>query len=200
LVDAEEMRSTELGRDLRAGQARTAGVRKALVALAVVTVAALTVVGAAGGDRTPARSIAPGPLIVRVPGGWHLLRGWLSDVIYPVPRLAVASFPARLSHQTCSCGFPNVLDFPRDGAFIFVWDYLHYPRRALARVPPRPVRFRLTPGGGARHTCNGPSDEFSFKDRGQVLQVEVYVGPAAGPVLRSQLAAALASLHVAANA
>ncbi|MGZ6693587.1 MAG: hypothetical protein ACXVHQ_40125 [Solirubrobacteraceae bacterium] len=133
------------------GRPRMGGVRKVLVALAVVGVVVVTAAGAAGeaGDRPSARASVPGRLTVRVPAGWHVLRGWLSDVSDPAPRLAVASFPARLSRHTCECGFPNVVNFPRDGTFVFLWEYLHPSRRGLARVPSRPVRFDLAASKGS---------------------------------------------------
>jgi len=170
------------------------GVRKVLVALAVVAVVVLTAAGAAG-DRPSARASVPGRLTVRVPAGWHVLRGWLSDVTDPAPRLAVASFPARLSRHTCECGFPNVASFPRDGAFVFVWEYLHPSRRGLASVPSRPVRFELAASRGVRRTCNGASDSFGFKDAGRVFQVEVYLGPEIGPALRGRVTVMLDSLR-----
>jgi hypothetical protein len=153
-----------------------------------------------GRDLTVERMSVPGRLSVVVPAGWHVLRGWLSDVTDPAPRLAMGSFPARLSRRTCECGFPNVLNFPRNGAFIFVWEYLHYPRRQLARVPPRPGRISLALGRGVRLTCDGPNGGFSFKDAGRVFQVEVYLVPEAGPALRATAAAALDSLRVPVNA
>lgn len=185
-------------RDPRAGRVRIAGVRRTLAALAVVVIAigAGTGVGAAGSDGGGARVTVPGRLSVRVPVGWHLLRGWLSGVIDPAPRLALASFPARLSRHTCACGFPNVVEFPRGGAFVFVWEYLRPSARLLARTPRRPARFSLA-RGGVRLTCDGPSNGFDFKDAGRVFQVEVYLGPRASPALRSQAAAVLASLHAA---
>jgi hypothetical protein len=184
--------------DPRVGRARIAGVRRVLIALLVVPIAVLAATGAAGGDRT-ARSVSvPGRLSVRVPPGWHVLRGWLSDVTDPAPRLAVASFPARLSRHTCSCGFPNVVNFPRDGAFIFVWEYLgSFSPRALARLPSRPAHFQLAAGRDVRRTCDGSSDTFGFKDVGRVFQVEVYLGPGAKPELRARVAAMLDSLRVA---
>lgn len=180
--------------------ARIAGVRKALVALAVVAIVVLGASGAAGGDRTTWRVNVPGRLSVEVPAGWHVLRGWLSDVIDPAPRLAVASFPARLSRHTCECGFPNVVDFPRDGAFVFVWEYLRPSRPGLARVPSRPARFDLAAERRVRQTCDGPSDTFGFKEAGRLFQVEVYLGPGIGPALRGRVAAMLHSLHVGAGA
>jgi hypothetical protein len=171
--------------------------RKALVVLVIIAIAALAAAGMAGGDRNARRVRVPGRLSVRVPVGWHVLRGWLSDVTDPAPRLAVASFPARLSRRTCACGFPNVVNFARDGAFIFVWEYLHPSRRGLARVPSRPARFHLAAGGAMRHTCDGSSDTFGFKDSGRVFQVEVYLGTGIGPALRGRVAAMLASLRMA---
>lgn len=182
--------------DLRMGRARIPGVRKVLVALAVLAIAAVAA-AAAGGDRTATRVSVPARLSVSVPAGWHVLRGWLSEVNDPAPRLAVGSFPARLSRHTCECGFPNVIDFPRDGAFVFVWEYLHFPRWELARVPSRPVRFHLAAGGGLRQTCDESSDTFGFKEGGRAFQVEVYLGPQVGPALREEVAGMLDSLHAA---
>lgn len=179
------------------GRTRIAGVRKILVALAVVAIVGLAAAGAAGGDRTATRVKLPGRLSVRVPASWYVLRGWLSDVTDPAPRLAVASFPATLSRHTCECGFPNVVNFPHDGAFVFVWEYLGpFSHRALARVPHRPVRFHLAGAGGVHYTCDGSSDTFGFKHAGRVFQVEVYLGPALRPALRDQVAAMLDSLLV----
>lgn len=186
--------------DLGMGRARIPGVRKVLVVLAVVAIAALAAAGAAGGDRTVRHVSVPARLSVSVPAGWQVLRGWLSDVTDPAPRLAVGSFPARLSRHTCECGFPNVVDFPRDGAFIFVWEYLHPARWEVARVPSRPVRFDLAAGGGLRQTCDGSSDTLGFKDAGRVFQVEVYLGPQVGAALREQVAAILDSLRAAPDA
>src|SRR5579859_488135 len=135
--------------DLWMGRARISGVRKVLMALVVVAIAAVAA-GAADGDRSARRVSVPARLSVSVPAGWQVLHGWLSDVTDPAPRLAVGSFPARLSRHTCECGFPNVVDFPRNGAFMFVWEYLHPARRELARLPSRPVRFHLGAGGGLR--------------------------------------------------
>jgi hypothetical protein len=167
------------------------------MALAVVAIAGLAAAGAAGGDRNARRVNVPGRLSVRVPTGWHVLRGWLSDVTDPAPRLAIASFPARLSRHTCECGFPNVVNFPHDGAFVFVWEYLHPSRRGLARLPSRPIRFHLAADGGVRQTCDGSTDTFGFKDAGRVFQMEVYLGPGIRPALRGRVAAMLDSLRPA---
>lgn len=177
--------------------------RKIVVVLALAAAVVLAAAGPAGGDRAatranvPARLSVPGRLSVRVPAGWHALRGWLSDVTDPAPRLAVASFPARLSRHTCECGFPNVLGFPRKGAFVFVWEYLHAARGQLVSTPARPARFSVAPGRAVHLTCDGPADGFSFKQAGRVFQVEVYIGPDAGRALRARVAAMLDTLRVA---
>lgn len=200
--------------DPSAVRARIRGVRRAVIALLVVVAVGLAAASAAGGDRSARRaravaaaatsinrsarrvSLAAG-LSVRVPAGWHLLRGWLSDVIDPAPRLALASFPAKLSRHTCACGFPNVIHFPRDGAFMFAWEYLHPQRGQLVRTPSRPARVSLTVSRAVRLTCDGPNDEAYFKEAGRVFQVEIYIGPTAGRALRAQVAAMLDSLRVA---
>jgi hypothetical protein len=174
-------------------------VRKSLV-LVMVVIAALAAAGVAGGDRAAKGMSVPGGLSIRVPVRWHVLRGWLSDVVDPAPRLAVASFPARLSRHTCACGFPNVVNFPRDGAFVFVWEYLHPTRRQLLGIPSRPTRFHLAAGARVRQTCAGSSNTFVFKDGGRVFQVEIYLGPEVGPALRGRVTAMLASLRAAAAA
>ncbi len=171
-----------------------------LVLLVVVVPGALGAAGVAGGDRGDTRVTLTAGLGVEVPAGWHRLRGWLSDVDDPVPRLAVASFPARLSRDTCACGFPNVVDFRRDGAFVFVWESVPPLRPSLARVPRRPARFRLGGDASVRRTCDTVSDVFVFQHSGRVFQIDVYLGPAVKPALRERVAAMLASLHVAAPA
>jgi hypothetical protein len=170
-------------------------VRKLPAVLAIVAVAAAAVAAVGRGDRTARRVSVPGRLGVGVPVGWHVVRGWLSDVSDPAPRLAVASFLPRLSRHTCACGFPNVVDFPRDGAFVFIWEYLHPSRRGLARTPGRPARFDLAASRAVRRTCDGSSDTSTFKDTGRVFQVEVYFGPGVRSALRERVAAMLASLR-----
>jgi hypothetical protein len=78
-------------------------------------------------DPGAARATVSGGVSVVVPAGWHVVRGWLSYVVDPAPRLAVASFPVRSSRHTCECGAPNVEHFPRSGVFVFMWERLRVP-------------------------------------------------------------------------
>jgi hypothetical protein len=162
----------------------------------VLLIAAVATGGSAAGvEQAPAPAHVPRGISLRVPAGWHVIRGWLSDVTGPAPVLAVGSFDVRLSRRTCECGMPNVVDFPRGGAFLFIWEYVNYPRRALARIPRRPAHFRIPSGVGQRHTCQGPSDGFSFRDGTRVFQVEIYLGVAAGLPVRAQLRDLMDSLR-----
>ena len=170
------------------------------MACVVAAAAVLALSATVSGDLSARRVRVPGRLSLRVPAGWHVLHGWLSPVVDPAPMLSFASFPASLSRRACACGFPNVVDFPRDGVFVFVWEYLNPSGRMLARTPGRPARFRVAAGRGVRRTCDGPTDTFVFKDAGRVFQVEVYLGPAVGPKLRGQAAETFDSLRVAPDA
>lgn len=167
------------------------------LALAVL-LATASVVAAASAATSPSRAYAQrvdvgGGVSIRVPPGWYVRRGWLSDVVDPIPRLAVANFEVKLSRHTCACGFPNVERFPRDGAFLFVWEYSW-----VRRTPRRPARFAIRSFRPTRHTCMGPSDEFDFRDAGRGFQIEVYLGPAASRRTRARLASILDSLRVTA--
>lgn len=167
--------------------------------LAIVTLLAAgypTAAAPRGTDASAIRVTASAGISIRVPHGWNIVRGWLSDVLDPIPRLAIASFPARLSHHTCECGMPNVRDFPRAGAFVFIWEYPNYPAADLRRVPPRPTQFHVTQGNPHWYQCAGPSWETSLRASGRVFQIEVYLGPAAGPKVRGRIDAMLDSLTV----
>lgn len=167
----------------------------------VVMASAVVLSGIAGGHTAARRVHVAGRISVRVPVGWHVLHGWLSPVADPAPMLSFASFPARLSRRACECGFPNVVNFPRDGVFVFVWEYLHPFHRMLATAPIRPVRFRVAAGQVRRtRTCDGLTDEFVFRVAGRVFQAEVYLGPAVGRELLARAAEVFDSLRIAPDA
>jgi hypothetical protein len=171
-----------------------ADVRKLAVLLLVIG-SSFVAAATASVSPGPARTNVAGAMSIRVPAGWHLVRGWLSDVMDPIPRLAVASFPVKLSRRTCVCGMPNVRDFPRTGAFLFIWEYPHLPQRTLERFPRRLARFRMTSEIPQRFVCQGPSDEIIFQQAGRAFQAEIYVGSAAGPKVRARLLSAIDSLR-----
>lgn len=173
-----------------------ADMRRVAAVLLVVTISVVAAASAASVDPGGVRTLVRGRISVRVPAGWHLVRGWLSDVTDPIPRVAIASFPMRLSRHTCVCGMPNVSNFPRAGAFLFMWEYPNLPRRTLTPVPRRPTRFRITSDRPQRYGCQGPSDEIAFQDAGRAFQAEIYLGPATGPGIRARLLAMMDSLRV----
>lgn len=160
-----------------------------LLSAAVVFSAAFT-----GPDRAaPSSRVAvSGGISIQLPHQWQLVRGQLSDIASPVARLAIASFPARLSKHECECGFPNVVGFPRDSAFLFVWEYFY---NSLNTFPRRPAQFRLTRETAQRWECQGPSDSFRFRIGAREFEADVYLGAGAGPGVRHQLLAALDSFR-----
>ena len=88
-----------------------------------------------------------------------------------------------------------MIHFPRNGAFVFVWEYLHPSGRMLAALRPRPPLFRLRAAEPQRFTCHGPNDSFSFRGHGRGFHFEVYLGPAAKPLTRAQMLAILDSFR-----
>jgi hypothetical protein len=160
-----------------------------LVSAAAVFSAAFNVPGA---TAPSSRVAVGGGITIRLPHRWQLVRGQLSDIASPVARLAIASFRARLSKQECACGFPNVVDFPSRGAFLFVWEYFG---NSLNTFPARPANFRLTRETAQRFECQGPSDSFYFRIGPRTFEADVYLGAAVGPRVRHQLLAALDSFR-----
>lgn len=173
------------------------GMRKIAVVLLAVSVLVLTAASAGSRSSSDGRRYVAGRISISVLPGWHLIRRSLTDVVEPIPRLALASFAVTLSAHACECGLPNVRDFPRAGAFLFVWEYPHPPPRMLEHFPRRPPHFRITSETPQRHVCQGPSDEIIFQDAGRAFQAEIYLGPAAGQLIRARLLAMIDSLRVA---
>ena len=87
--------------------------RNALVVLLMVVITALAVSGVAGGEGSVNRVRDSGGLTIRVPVRWHLANGRLSDMSDPAPRLGIASFRARLSHETCAQHARRRMTHPR---------------------------------------------------------------------------------------
>lgn len=178
-----------------------AEVRKLAVLVVVLAgIGAATAPAATTDPRTPhaatVKRINVERVSVRVPAGWHRLHGWLSDVPYPFPVLAVGSFQAQLSRRTCACGMPNVEHFPRNGAFVFVIEWTQPNRRQLTRLPHAPPRSIPPDGQPEQSTCDGPSGTFDFQRAGRVFQVELYAGPASSRADRAAMISVLNSLRV----
>lgn len=170
--------------------------RKAVTLLIAVTVAGVSAAPAATYRRTNAGN---GITIDVPPGGWRVVRRHITDVYDPAQRLAMTTFDLKQAgYWTCECGIPGFRRFPPNGAFLFVWEQLHDAKRMLPRTPSRPAHFHITGAKPQRGLCDGPSDEFVFKDGGRVFQVEVYIGPKTTARTRTQLEAALDSFHAAA--
>jgi hypothetical protein len=161
-------------------------------ALALAVTAALTAPAGAGNQRV---SVAGG-VSVRLPAGWHLVRGRLSEVVDPIPRLAAATFAVHLSAHECECGFPNVRHFPRAGAFLFVWEYPVLGPHDLRTFPKHAARFRIGRSAIRGTTCAGASDMRLFREADRGYQVEIYLGPDAPRAARAQIAAILDSWHI----
>jgi hypothetical protein len=166
--------------------------------LALVSLLALAVtVGVTTAEGAGAAAVSlGGGVSIRLPGGWHLLRGKGTPVVEPFPRLAAATFHVRFSRHYCVCETPNVSHFPPTGAFLLVWEYPAVARRDDHVFPEHPARFHIGPSAIKPEECAGPSDGRAFREGGRGFQVEIYLGPAAPAAVRAQIAAILDSWRV----
>ncbi|HEX3688983.1 MAG TPA: hypothetical protein VHV28_04775 [Solirubrobacteraceae bacterium] len=167
--------------------------RLLLVPVLALAVSAALAAPAGAGDQ---RASVHGGVSVVLPAGWHLVRGRLSEVVDPIPRLAAATFPAHLSAHECECGFPHVLHFPRTGAFVFVWEYPVLGPRDLKTFPKHEAHFHIGRSAIKASTCAGAGDGRVFREAGRGYQVEIYLGPDAPATARAQIAAILDSWRV----
>jgi hypothetical protein len=149
---------------------------------------------APGRLATSARAPSAIALRVHMPRGWHLIHRALTEVTDPRQALAVASFRVKLGHP-CECGEPNVINLPRAGAFLFIWEYARGGANPK-KIPSRPARFRITQIRPNHYACAGPSWLTGFRVGGHAFQVEVHFGPHAGPPTIARMEALLDSLKV----
>ena len=154
---------------------------------ALAVTAAVTASAGAGTERTS----LGGRLSVVLPHGWHVVRGRVSEVVDPVPR-ALATFHVRFARHACECGMPNLANLPRDGAFVFTWEYTRISRRDLQYFPEHAARFAIGPGAPRVSSCQ-MSESRNFREAGRGFQVQIYLGPDAPASVRHQLAAILDS-------
>ena len=167
------------------------GVLAVAVIAAVAATAGAPATAGAGDQRT---SVGGGVSVV-LPTGWRLTHGSGTPVTEPIPRLSAATFAVRWSARHCVCDTPHVANFPRDGAFVFVWEYSAISARDRAATPGHPAHFRIggTPVSGEDCT---PSDTVLFREGDRGFQVEIYLGPDAPASARAQIAAILSSWRV----
>lgn len=123
-----------------------------------------------------------------------MIHSALTEVTDPKQALAVASFPVKLGHP-CECGEPNVINLPRAGTFLFIWEYAASGAN-LKKIPSRPARFRITQIRPDHHACAGPSWSTGFRAGGHAFQVEVHFGLHAGRPTIARMEALLDTLKV----
>ena len=159
-------------------------------ALALAVTAAVTASAGAGDQRT---SLGGGVSVV-LPAGWHLTHGKGTPLSVPFPRLSAATFAVRFSRQHCVCDTPRVANFPRDGAYLLVFEW-PLPRGRHPGIPAHRPDFRIGRSVIRPGDC-GPSDERLFREGGQGYQVQIYLGPAAPASARVRIATILDSWQV----
>jgi hypothetical protein len=129
---------------------------------------------------------------------------------------------ARPNYRTCGqwCEETSIRNFPSAGAIVFVWE-VPAPRKAAdlgGGFVARAARFRVAQHdphfaeslarvlGRLRHRAgpacvagpgSPPSWSSGFLDTGRAVELEVYLGPAAGPTIRRRLDGLLNSLQIA---
>jgi hypothetical protein len=173
-------------------------VRKFAIGPLLATASLLaTTASTRGVDALGPRVAAGAGITVRVPHGWHLIRTRLTDVLEPVQRLAVASFPVRLALHPCDCGLPNISNLPRAGAFLLIFERTQLGTADLKQFPRRPTQFQVAQDNPHWNECAGPSWGTVFRTSGRAFQVNVYLGPAAGREVRQRADLTLDSLSAA---
>jgi hypothetical protein len=194
--------------------------RRAVIAV-LVAAASLTAVAPTGGEATVTRVPAGGGISLRLPHGWHLVRrvGRYQPAVVGSFTVAFARHPcpcARPNLRNCGewCEEPDIRDFPRAGALLFIWEYPPPQNAAeVRRIPRRPARFLVEQDNPsfakalarelrrrrdtAGEACAGaPSWVRDFRYAGRLFQLEAYLGPAAGRRVLARVDALLSSLQV----
>jgi hypothetical protein len=165
-----------------------------LVIVGALTCALLT----ASSTATPAGE-HQAAVTVRLVPGIHLVQKRVTDVSIPVPRLVFASFDVQLARHPCECGMPNFRSFPRDGAFVLMWEYERMSIAAMKRWPfqVRPRHFTISPGRSlVGSDCGGPNWSTGFRVGRRPFQLEVYLGPRAGADRITDVEKVLDNMHI----
>jgi hypothetical protein len=156
---------------------------------------------AAAGPRaaaTPTTTPVPAAgLAWSLPAGWRAVGPRLTALASPVQQLAAATFDLRQSRADRDCR-PDTAraQLPAHGALVLLLEDREAAAspRALAKLPPRPGRFRLPPAVNAE--CLGRGRTVSWTEQGRAFQAWVLLGRRAGAMRRRQAEALLNSLTV----
>lgn len=159
--------------------------------LALVVIAAMTASSAGAGDQ---RTSLGGGVTVALPAGWHLTHGKGTSLSEPFARLSAATFAVRFSASPCVCDTPRVANFPRDGAYLLVFEW-PLPRRQRHTFAAHTRHFHIARSAIRPGDC-GPSDTRLFREANRGYQVQIYLGPDAPASARAQIAAILDSWRV----
>lgn len=162
--------------------------------LALSVTAAVTASSAGAGDQ---RTSLGGGVSVALPAGWHLTHGKGTPLTEPFPRLSAATFAVRFSATHCVCDTPRVANFPRDGAYLLVFEW-RLPRARHQTIAAHTRHFHIARSAIRSGDC-GPSDMRLFREAGRGYQVQIYLGPEAPASARAQIAAILDSWRVTAT-
>jgi hypothetical protein len=169
-------------------------VRRLLLVPALVLAATAAVAAKPARPPGDPRVSVGGGVSVVLPAGWHLTHGKGTSLVEPFPRLSAATFAVRFSRQHCVCDTPRVADFPRDGAYLLVFEW-PLPPRDRGKVAAHTTHFHISRSSIRPGDC-GPSDTTLFREAGHGYQVQIYLGPDAPPSARAQIAAILDSWRV----
>lgn len=139
---------------------------------------------------------------VRLPPGWHAIRGPVSAITEPAQAVAAASLPLRLGPPKSGCS-PDVLleRLPPDQVAVQILEVTQGPggsdQPRLHAFPRRPARFALDADSFDTYECSGPSHSIPFRDHDRGFHAYVWLNPArVDPKVRAQTVALLNSLEI----
>jgi hypothetical protein len=187
---------------------RTPLILAATAGLAAATFATCADRGVSSGARavsptpTPAASAPVGGdpaagLAWSLPAGWRTVGPRLTALASPVQQLAAATFDLRQTRPDRDCRLDTArAQLPAHGALVLLLENREsaVSPPALAKLPPRPARFRLPPAVDAE--CFGRGRVVSWTEQGRSFQAQVVLGRPAGAARRRQAETLLDSLAV----
>ena len=117
---------------------------------------------------------------MRLPAGWHAIRGPITGILYPKQVLAAATYPVAFPHRPGAC-YPKAAlrQMPPDGVLLQIVEYARTDsagkRIRVPRLPPRPHRFSFADATYAMFECAGPSYKFDYSQGRHALQAQVWM-------------------------